>query len=38
MEVMLFDDVGDVVHGVAAAHGSFFIRAGTELVCARRMR
>ena len=29
------DAVGDVVYGVAAVDGAFFVRTGTELICVR---
>ncbi len=34
-ESMIAEAIGDVVYGVAAVDGAFFIRTGTELICIR---
>jgi outer membrane protein assembly factor BamB len=34
-EAVRYSAVGDVVYGVAAVDGAFFVRTGTELVCVR---
>lgn len=34
-EEMRYSAVGDVVYGVAAVDGAFFLRTGTELICVR---
>ena len=31
-----YSAVGDVVYGVAAVDGAFYIRTGTELICVRK--
>ena len=38
MERMLAEATGDVVYGVAAVDGAFFVRTGTELYCVGRPR
>jgi hypothetical protein len=35
LEATRYSAVGDVVYGVAAANGAFFLRTGTELICVR---
>ncbi|MBM3982503.1 MAG: hypothetical protein FJ304_19980 [Planctomycetes bacterium] len=35
LEATRYSAVGDVVYGVAAVDGAFFIRTGTELICVR---
>jgi hypothetical protein len=34
-EAMIAEAVGDVVYGVAAVDGAFYVRTGTELICIR---
>jgi outer membrane protein assembly factor BamB len=36
LEATRYSAVGDVVYGVAAVDGSFFVRTGTELICVRK--
>lgn len=38
MEAMLEEAVGDVVYGVAAVDGAFYLRTGTELYCVRNRK
>ncbi|QEL15107.1 outer membrane protein assembly factor BamB family protein [Limnoglobus roseus] len=35
LEATRYSAVGDVVYGVAAVDGTFFVRTGTELICVR---
>lgn len=37
-ESMIAEAIGDVVYGVAAVDGAFFVRTGTELICIRSLR
>jgi outer membrane protein assembly factor BamB len=36
LDATRYSAVGDVVYGVAAVHGAFVVRTGTELICVRR--
>lgn len=38
LEAMRYAAVGDVVYGVAAAHDTFYIRTGTQLIAVRSVR
>ena len=38
VEAIRYSAIGDVVYGVAAVDGTFFVRTGTELLCVRAAR